>query len=94
MRLLEDRGELVRVPFPVDRELEITEIADRLVKSGGPAVLFEQVKGSPFPLVIGLMGTRERTALSLGVSDLDDLAAKVRALIDLKGSGGLRRNAG
>jgi 4-hydroxy-3-polyprenylbenzoate decarboxylase len=89
MRLLEDRGELVRVPFPVDRELEITEIADRLVKSGGPAVLFEQVKGSPFPLVIGLMGTRERTALSLGVSDLDDLAAKVRALIDLKGNGGL-----
>ncbi|THF68786.1 menaquinone biosynthesis decarboxylase [Deinococcus sp. Arct2-2] len=89
MRLLEDRGELVRVSFPVDRELEITEIADRLVKAGGPAVLFENVKGSPFPLVIGLMGTRERTALSLGVSDLDDLAAKVRALIDLKGSGGI-----
>ncbi|UQN04965.1 menaquinone biosynthesis decarboxylase [Deinococcus sp. QL22] len=89
MRLLEDRGELVRVPFPVDRELEITEIADRLVKAGGPAVLFENVKGSPFPLVIGLMGTRERTALSLGVSDLADLAAKVRALIDLKGSGGI-----
>ncbi|WP_216324076.1 menaquinone biosynthesis decarboxylase [Deinococcus aestuarii] len=89
MRLLEDRGELVRVSVPVDRELEITEIADRLVKSGGPAVLFEHVKGSPFPLVIGLMGTRERTALALGVRDLDDLAAKVRHLIDLKGSGGL-----
>lgn len=89
MRLLEERGELVRVSVPVDRELEITEIADRLVKSGGPAVLFEQVRGSPFPLVIGLMGTRERTALALGVPDLDDLAAKVRHLIDLKGSGGL-----
>ncbi|GAA5535129.1 menaquinone biosynthesis decarboxylase [Deinococcus aluminii] len=88
-RLLEERGELVRVSFPVDRELEITEIADRLVKKGGPAVLFENVKGSPFPLLIGLMGTRERTALALGVSDLDDLAAKVRHLIDLKGSGGL-----
>lgn len=89
VRLLEERGELVRVSVPVDRKLEITEIADRLVKSGGPAVLFENVKGSPFPLVIGLMGTRERTALSLGVRDLDDLAAKVRHLIDLKGSGGL-----
>lgn len=89
MRLLEERGELVRVSVPVRRELEITEIADRLVKKGGPAVLFEHVVGSDFPLVIGLMGTRERTALALGVSDLDDLAAKIRHLIDLKGSGGL-----
>ncbi|GBF07171.1 UbiD family decarboxylase [Deinococcus aerius] len=89
IRLLEERGELVRVSVPVDRELEITEIADRLVKGGGPAVLFENVKGSDFPLAIGLMGTRERTALALGVSDLDDLAKKVRHLIDLKGSGGL-----
>ncbi|MDL2344589.1 menaquinone biosynthesis decarboxylase [Deinococcus sp. MIMF12] len=89
MRLLEERGELVRVSVPVSRELEITEIADRLVKSGGPAVLFEQVVGSDFPLVIGLMGTRERTALALGVSDLDDLAVKIRHLIDLKGAGGL-----
>ncbi|RJF72719.1 menaquinone biosynthesis decarboxylase [Deinococcus cavernae] len=89
VRLLEDRGELVRVSTPVSRELEITEIADRLVKAGGPAVLFENVRGSEFPLAIGLLGTRERVALSLGVSDLDDLAAKVRHLIDLKGSGGL-----
>ncbi|WP_194165414.1 menaquinone biosynthesis decarboxylase [Deinococcus terrestris] len=89
MRVLEERGELVRVSVPVRRELEITEIADRLVKSGGPAVLFENVVGSDFPLVIGLMGTRERTAQALGVSDLDDLAAKIRHLIDLKGSGGL-----
>lgn len=89
LRLLEERGELVRVSIPVDRELEITEIADRLVKQGGPALLFENVKGSPFPLAIGLLGTRERTALALGVSDLDDLARKVRHLIDLKGGGGL-----
>ncbi|AIZ44306.1 3-octaprenyl-4-hydroxybenzoate carboxy-lyase [Deinococcus radiopugnans] len=88
MRLLEDRGELLRVSAPVSVDLEITEIADRLVKSGGPAVLFENVRGSEFPVVIGLMGTRERTALALGVADLDDLAKKVRALIDLKGSGG------
>lgn len=89
IELLESRGELQRVSVPVSAELEITEIADRLVKNGGPAVLFEQVKGSAFPVVIGLMGTRERTALSLGVSDLDELGHKVRQLIDLKGAGGL-----
>lgn len=89
LRLLEERGELIRVREPVSRELEITEIADRLVKAGGPAVLFEQVKDSPFPVAIGLLGTRERVSLSLGVNDLDDLAVKVRALIDLKGGGGL-----
>ena len=88
MRLLEDRGELLRVSVPVSHELEITEIADRLVKKGGPALLFENVGAVEFPVAIGLMGTRERTALALGVGDLDDLAAKVRALIDLKGGGG------
>lgn len=89
MQLLAQRGELLRVSTPVSSELEITEIADRLVKKEGPALLFENVKGSDFPVVIGLMGTRERTALALGVEDLDDLAAKVRDLIDLKGSGGM-----
>ncbi|ACO44948.2 menaquinone biosynthesis decarboxylase [Deinococcus deserti] len=89
MHLLEQRGELLRVSTPVSSELEITEIADRLVKKGGPAVVFEQVRGSEFPVVMGLMGTRERTALALGVPDLNDLAAKVRHLIDLKGSGGM-----
>lgn len=95
VRLLEARGELVRVSTPVDRQLEITEIADRLVKRGGPAVLFENVKGSAFPLAIGLLGTRERMALSLGVRDLDDLGSRVRALLDLKmgsGLGGLLSN--
>ncbi|PYE48411.1 menaquinone biosynthesis decarboxylase [Deinococcus yavapaiensis] len=89
VRLLEQRGELVRVSIPVDRDLEITEIADRMVKRGGPALLFENVKGSDFPLAIGLLGTRERMALALGVNDLDDLAAKVRRLMDLKMGGGL-----
>lgn len=93
--LLEARGELVRVAVPVDPRLEITEIADRLVKRGGPAVLFENVKGSDFPLVIGLLGTRERMALALGVADLDDLGRRVRGLLDLKmgsGLGGLLSN--
>jgi 4-hydroxy-3-polyprenylbenzoate decarboxylase len=95
IRLLESRGELVRVSTPVDRHLEITEIADRMVKRGGPALLFENVRGSEFPLAIGLLGTRERMSLALGVRDLDDLGARVRALMDLKmgsGLGGLLSN--
>ncbi|MDR6221117.1 menaquinone biosynthesis decarboxylase [Deinococcus soli (ex Cha et al. 2016)] len=87
MRLLEQRGELLRVTTPVSRELEITEIADRMVKQGGPALLFENVTGSDYPVAIGLLGTKERVALALGVDDLDGLAEKVRALIDLSGGG-------
>ena len=87
MRLLEQRGELLRVTTPVSRELEITEIADRMVKQGGPALLFENVTGSDYPVAIGLLGTKERVALALGVDDLDELAEKVRNLIDLSGGG-------
>lgn len=89
IRLLEERGELLRVSVPVSRELEITEIADRLVKKGGPAVLFENVKDSPFPLAIGLLGTAERVALSMGLLDLNALAVRVRDLIDLSGAKGV-----
>ncbi len=87
IHLLEQRGELLRVREPVSRDLEITEISDRLVKKGGPAVLFENVVGSDYPVVMGLLGTRERMALALGVGDLDELARKIRALIDLGGGG-------
>lgn len=84
---LERRGELTRVSASVSRELEITEIADRLVKAGGPAVLFENVEGSPFPLLIGAFGTRERTALALGVADLNELSERVRELLKFEGLG-------
>ena len=55
--LLEDQGELKRITVPVSRDLEITEIADRTVKSGGPALLFDNVADSTMPLVINLYGT-------------------------------------
>ena len=50
MRLLEDEGELVRVSAEVDPDLEVTEIVDRTVKAGGPALLFENPKGARLPL--------------------------------------------
>jgi len=90
LEALEKRGELKRVRVPVSAELEITEIADRMVKSGGPALLFERVMGKDFPVAIGLFGTRERTAFALGVGELDDLARKVERLLALSpGRGGL-----
>ncbi|BCZ91244.1 menaquinone biosynthesis decarboxylase [Thermus thermophilus] len=87
---MERRGELHRVRVPVSAELEIAEIADRVVKAGGPALLFERVVGKDFPVAIGLFGTRARTAFALGVEDLDELARKVEALLALEpGKGGL-----
>lgn len=87
--LLESKGQLIRVKKEVDRHLEITEIADRLVKKDGPAVLFENVKGSPFPLAIGLMGTRERMAWALGSNSLDEVADRIKSLLNVKMGGGL-----
>lgn len=78
---LEARGWLKRIQTPVDPALEITEIADRVTKAGGPALLFERVKGSDVPLVINTFGTRERMCLALGCDDFDALAARVRNLL-------------
>lgn len=88
LALLEPQGELLRVKEPVSSYLEITEIADRMVKSGGPALLFENVEGSEFPLVIGVFGSAERTALALGAESLAALGDRLRGLIDVKLGGG------
>jgi len=69
---LEKKGMLKRVKAEVDPVLEAAEIMDRLVKNSGPAVIFENVKGSKVPIIANLFGTRERVALGLGV-DEDDL---------------------
>jgi len=86
---LESKGELVRVREPVSRHLEITALADAAVKAGGPALLFENVEGSPFPVAIGLYGTAQRTAWALGAESLDAIGDRVRDLIDVKLGGGL-----
>jgi 4-hydroxy-3-polyprenylbenzoate decarboxylase len=78
---VETRGELRRIKVEVDPELEITEIADRVMKNGGPALLFEKVKGSKWPLVINAMGTEGRMALALGAESLDAKAAEIEDLI-------------
>ena len=65
---LERRGELVRIKTEVDPNQEITIIQHRVLKQGGPALLFEKVKGSPYRLVSNLFGTKERVELVLGRS--------------------------
>ncbi|HEY7860861.1 MAG TPA: menaquinone biosynthesis decarboxylase, partial [Gemmatimonadaceae bacterium] len=89
-------GELVRVAHPVRAELEICEIADRVMKSpgGGPALLFENVtlrdgSRSAYPVAINLFGSMRRMALSLGVADLDDIGVRITELVQLKVPDGL-----
>ncbi len=78
---LEQRGWLLRIAVEVDPVLEITEIADRVMKAGGPALLFERVRGSPWPLLINTFGSRERMGLALGCTDFAELADRVQALL-------------
>lgn len=70
---LEVQGQLKRITFEVDPVLEITEICDRTLKLGGPALLFENVKGSKLPVLANLFGTPERVALGMGKRDLSAL---------------------
>ncbi len=86
---LKKRDEIVEISKPVSSELEITEIADRVVKKGGPALYFEKVIGKDFPLVIGLYGSQKRMALALGVESLDDITKRLRELLNVKVGGGL-----
>ena len=80
---LEGRGELKRIKAPVSCELEITEICDRVVKRGGPALLFENVEGYDVPVLINMYGTEQRMAWALGVERLEDVAQRVRQLMGL-----------
>jgi 4-hydroxy-3-polyprenylbenzoate decarboxylase len=86
--LLEREGELVRVSAEVDPHLEVTEIVDRTVKAGGPALLFENPKSS-HPLLINQFGTERRMCLALGVERLDDAAARLEDVLEMQPPQGL-----
>jgi 4-hydroxy-3-polyprenylbenzoate decarboxylase len=86
---LERAGELRRVATEVDPILEITEVTDRVSKVGGPALLFERVKGSSMPVLINAFGSPARMSLALQVGSLVDLAAALQELLDLKAPEGL-----
>jgi 4-hydroxy-3-polyprenylbenzoate decarboxylase len=86
---LEREGELVRISAEVDPHLEITEIADRTVKAGGPALLFERPKGSEVPLLINQFGTERRMCMAFGVESLDEVATKLANVLEMQPPQGL-----
>ncbi len=73
LKLLENRGQLRRINTLVDPELEIAEISNRLLQAGGPALLFENVKGSAYPVAINLMGTVERVCWAMNMKQQEEL---------------------
>jgi 4-hydroxy-3-polyprenylbenzoate decarboxylase len=81
---LESARELKRIPVEVDPRLEMTEICDRVLKAGGPAVLFEKPKGHTIPVLANLFGTPKRVALGLGVDSVSALRDIGKLLAFLK----------
>lgn len=77
IKVLEARGLLRRVSAEVDPNLEIAEINDRIVKQGGPALLFERTRGTKLPCVVNLFGSYERMKLALQVESLDDIGKEI-----------------
>jgi 4-hydroxy-3-polyprenylbenzoate decarboxylase len=81
---LEERGELRRVALPVSPRLEMTALSDRVLRLGGPALLFERPAGHPFPVLANLFGTTRRVALGMGAGDVSELRAIGHLLAALK----------
>ena len=84
LRDLEAAGELKRIRAPVDPALEITEICQRTLKAGGPALLFEHPKGSSIPLLGNLFGTTQRIARAIGRNSIEELREVGKMLAFLK----------
>jgi 4-hydroxy-3-polyprenylbenzoate decarboxylase len=95
MQRLEQDQELVRIRHPVSRDLEITEITDRVSKGAAEsnkALLFENVEGFSIPTAINLFGSARRMSLALGVDELDELGQRLGELLDFRlpqGLGGM-----
>ncbi len=100
LNALDRAGELKRISTPVATELEITELADREMKSpgGGKALLIEKptVNGqlSPFPVAINTMGSHKRMAMSMGVGSVEEVAKELGGLVKPKVPIGLKEMVG
>ncbi|MAD53340.1 4-hydroxy-3-polyprenylbenzoate decarboxylase [Idiomarina sp. UBA3162] len=81
---LEGKGELKRIQHEIDPYLEMTEIADRTLKAGGPALLFENVKGHSIPVLANLFGTPDRVAMGMGQTSVTALRDVGKLLAFLK----------
>ena len=93
LEILEARGQLRRIHAPVDPEVELAAIADRVLSRGGPALLFENVIGSSMPVAINLLGTQERVLWSMGMErpeELESLGERLALLQQPRPPKGLR----
>jgi 4-hydroxy-3-polyprenylbenzoate decarboxylase len=92
---LEREGELKRINVPIDPYLEITEVADRVMKmpGGGPALLFTKPTGSTIPVAINVFGSRKRISMALGVPDIEQIADEIAALLKPEAPEGMLRAA-
>jgi 4-hydroxy-3-polyprenylbenzoate decarboxylase len=84
LALLEQRGELKRVAVEVSPYLEMTEICNRVLQQGGPAILFEKPKGHTIPVLANLFGTPKRVAMGMGEESVDGLREVGKLLAYLK----------
>jgi len=84
IKRLEEQGELVRVKQPISTKLEMTEIADRTLRAGGPAILFENPDGFDIPVLANLFGTPKRVAMGMGQTDVSELREVGKLLAFLK----------
>lgn len=84
LALLESKGELKRISQEIDPYLEMTEISDRTLRAGGPALLFENPKGFDIPVLCNLFGTPKRVALGMGQEEVSALREVGKLLAFLK----------
>jgi 4-hydroxy-3-polyprenylbenzoate decarboxylase len=89
IRALEDNGELKRIPFEVDPILEIAAFADRAVKSGGPALLFERPKGYGIPVLINAFASMRKMEIALEVASVEEIAQRIVDLLEMRAPEGL-----
>src|SRR5688572_15780503 len=84
IRALEDNKELKRIPFEVDPILEITEFADRAVKQGGPALLFEKPKGYSTPVLINAFASMRKMEIALEVASVEEVAKRIVEFLEMR----------
>jgi 4-hydroxy-3-polyprenylbenzoate decarboxylase len=89
IRALEQNRELKRIPFEVDPILEITEFADRAVKTGGPALLFEKPKGYKVPVLINSFASMRKMEIALEVDSVEDVARRISEYLEMRAPEGL-----
>ena len=93
VRALGRAGQLKRIGHPVSPNLEMTEIADRVVKAGGPALLFERPVGHATPVLMNAFGSMRRMAMALGVENVEEIAARIEGLLSMQPPGSLLEKA-